>query len=166
MILGIGNDLVDIRRIEQAIARYGERFLDRLFTPVERERAERRRPAGAAAVAAVYAKRFAAKEACAKALGTGFREGVFWRDLGVINSADGRPTLQLTGGAGRRLATLTPPGLDAVVHLTLTDEPPMAQAVVVIEAVSACSAAPPAASASASPPGSASASAPLPKRLP
>jgi holo-[acyl-carrier protein] synthase len=130
MILGLGSDLVDIRRIEEVIERYGERFLDRIFTETERRRCDRR-----ADRAASYARRFAAKEACSKALGTGFRRGVFWRDLGVVNMATGQPTLQLTGGALRRLAELTPPGMTARLDLTLTDEPPIAQAVVIITAV-------------------------------
>jgi holo-[acyl-carrier protein] synthase len=130
MILGLGSDLIDIRRIEQVIERYGERFLDRIFTETERRRCDRR-----ADRAASYARRFAAKEACSKALGTGFRRGVFWRDLGVVNMASGRPTLRLTGGALRRLDELTPPGMTARLDLTLTDEPPIAQAVVIITAV-------------------------------
>ncbi|HEY1260088.1 MAG TPA: holo-ACP synthase [Stellaceae bacterium] len=130
MILGLGSDLVDIRRIEEVIERYGERFLDRIFTETERRRCDRR-----ADRAASYARRFAAKEACSKALGTGFRRGIFWRDLGVVNMATGQPTLQLTGGALRRLAELTPPGMTARLDLTLTDEPPIAQAVVIITAV-------------------------------
>jgi holo-[acyl-carrier protein] synthase len=130
MILGLGSDLIDIRRIEEVIERYGERFLDRIFTETERRRCDRR-----ADRAASYARRFAAKEACSKALGTGFRRGVFWRDLGVVNMATGQPTLRLTGGALRRLAELTPPGMTARLDLTLTDEPPIAQAVVIITAV-------------------------------
>ena len=129
MILGIGSDLIDIRRIEETIARHGERFLGRIYTAAERARADRR-----ADRAATYAKRFAAKEACAKALGTGMRAGVFWRDMGVVNRASGAPTLELTGGASRRLAAITPPGLEARIDLTITDEWPMAQAVVVISA--------------------------------
>lgn len=131
MILGVGSDLIDIRRIERTLERFGERFLDRVFTPVERQRSERR-----ANRAASYAKRYAAKEACAKALGTGFRHGVFWRDLGVVNLSSGRPTLILTGGALVRLEKLTPPGMTAQIMLTLTDEPPLAQALVVISAES------------------------------
>ena len=130
MILGIGSDLIDIRRIEETIARHGERFLGRIYTAEERARAERR-----ADRAATYAKRFAAKEACAKALGTGMRAGVFWRDMGVVNRASGAPTLELTGGARRRLAAITPPGLEARIDLTITDDWPMAQAMVVISAV-------------------------------
>ena len=130
MILGVGSDLIDIRRIERTIERYGERFLARVFTPVERQRSERK-----ADRISSYAKRFAAKEACSKALGTGFRAGVFWRDLGVVNLPGGRPTLQLTGGALRRLERLTPAGMKAEIALTLTDEPPLAQALVIITAV-------------------------------
>src|SRR5713101_5985831 len=132
MILGIGTDLCDIRRIERTIARHGDRFVDRIFTPVERRLAERR-----ANPAATYAKRFAAKEACAKALGTGFRAGVFFRDLGVVNLSSGRPTMALTGGAARRLAAITPAGHSARIDLAITDEWPMAQAFVVISAVQA-----------------------------
>jgi holo-[acyl-carrier protein] synthase len=130
MILGIGSDLIDIRRIEQIIERFGDRFLERIFTDVERRKSERR-----ADRAASYARRFAAKEACAKALGTGFRLGVFWRDLGVVNRPSGQPTMQLTGGALRRLGEMTPAGMTARLDLTLTDEPPIAQAVVIISAV-------------------------------
>jgi holo-[acyl-carrier protein] synthase len=132
VILGIGSDLTDIRRVEQVLDRHGERFLSRIFTGAERARAERR-PMTAVAT---YAKRFAAKEACAKALGTGMRAGVFWRDMGVVNLPGGRPTMRLTGGALRRLETLTPPGLEARIDVTITDEWPMAQAFVVISAVS------------------------------
>jgi holo-[acyl-carrier protein] synthase len=130
MIIGMGSDLVDVRRIERAIARHGARFLERVFTKTERARSE-----GRARRFESYAKRFAAKEACAKALGTGFRGGVFFRDLGVINLSSGRPTMQLTGGAAERLAKLIPPGHEAKIDLTLTDEGPLAQAVVVITAV-------------------------------
>ena len=130
MILGLGSDLIDIRRIEQVIERFGDRFLDRIFTDVERRKCDRR-----ANRAASYARRFAAKEACAKALGTGFRHGVFWRDLGVVNRPSGQPTMRLTGGALRRLGELTPPGMTARLDVTLTDEPPIAQAVVIITAV-------------------------------
>jgi holo-[acyl-carrier protein] synthase len=129
MILGVGSDLIDIRRIERAIDRYGERFINRMFTPAEIQRSERR-----ADRVASYAKRFAAKEACAKALGTGFRNGVYWRDLGVVNMPSGRPTLVLTGGAGKRLQEMIPAGMNARIDLTLTDEPPLAQALVVITA--------------------------------
>ncbi len=132
MILGLGTDLIDIRRIEKTLARYGEKFIDRCFTPVEKAKAERR-----AQRAATYAKRYAAKEACSKALGTGFRAGVFWRDIGVVNLPSGQPTLQLTGGAKARLEALTPPGMVAQIHLTLTDEPPLAEAMVMIVAVPA-----------------------------
>jgi holo-[acyl-carrier protein] synthase len=130
MILGIGSDLIDIRRVEKSIARYGERFLDRVFTPVERAKSDRRAQRGAS-----YAKRFAAKEACAKALGTGLRNGVFWRDMGVINHPGGKPGLRLTGGALRRLEELTPKGHMAQIDLTITDDFPLAQAIVVISAV-------------------------------
>jgi holo-[acyl-carrier protein] synthase len=129
MILGIGIDLVDIRRIEKTIERHGERFVDRIFTAVERAKAERR-----ANRVDTYAKRFAAKEACAKALGTGFRRGVFFRDMGVVNLPSGRPTLELTGGALDRLKAITPPGMQARIDLALTDEWPLAQAMVVISA--------------------------------
>jgi holo-[acyl-carrier protein] synthase len=129
MIIGIGSDIVDIRRIEQTIARFGERFLERIYTAAERRKAESR-----TAAAATYAKRFAAKEACAKALGTGFRNGVFFRDLGVVNLPGGKPTLALTGGAAERLAAITPDGMTAQIDLTLTDEYPLAQAFVIISA--------------------------------
>ncbi len=129
MILGIGSDLCDIRRIERVLERHGERFVVRCFTPVERAKSDRR-----AQRAASYAKRFAAKEACAKALGTGLRRGVFWRDMGVVNLPGGRPTMVLTGGAARRLAEMTPQGYEAVIHLTITDEYPTAMAHVIIEA--------------------------------
>lgn len=132
MILGIGNDTVDIRRIEGVIERHGERFLDRVFTDVERAKAERRADR---VRAATYAKRFAAKEAASKALGTGFRAGVFMKDLGVVNLPSGQPTLRLTGGAAKRLAAMTPPGMEARVALTMTDEYPYAEAVVIISAV-------------------------------
>jgi holo-[acyl-carrier protein] synthase len=130
MIIGMGSDITDIRRIEKVIGRHGDRFLDRIFTDVEKARAERR-----AHPVATYAKRFAAKEACAKALGTGMRRGVWWRDMGVINLPSGRPTLQLTGGALRRLEAITPAGCDARIDLTISDEWPLAQAIVVISAV-------------------------------
>jgi holo-[acyl-carrier protein] synthase len=129
MILGVGSDLIDIRRIESTIERHGERFLGRIFTDVERAKAERR-----ATRIDTYAKRFAAKEACAKALGTGLRNGVFWRDMGVINLPSGRPTMELTGGALARLQEITPPGYVARIDVTLTDEGPMAQAMVIISA--------------------------------
>lgn len=130
MILGIGSDLVDIRRIEKTIARHGDRFLLRIFTETERAKAERR-----ATRIDTYAKRFAAKEACAKALGTGFRHGVFFRDMGVVNLPSGRPTLALTGGALARLNAITPDGWEARIDLSLTDEYPIAQAIVVISAI-------------------------------
>jgi len=130
MIIGIGNDLVDIRRIEKAIERYGERFLDRIFTEAERQRSDPR-----ASRAASYAKRFAAKEACSKALGTGLSKGVAWRDMGVTNLPSGKPTMALTGGAARHLARLTPEGYEARIDLTISDDFPMAQAVVIISAV-------------------------------
>jgi len=129
VILGIGSDLCDIRRIEAVLARHGERFTHRVFTQGERDRSDRR-PARAPS----YARRFAAKEACAKALGTGLSGGVFWRDMEVFNLPGGKPTLRLTGGAARRLTELTPPGHEARLHVSLTDDPPLAQAFVVIEA--------------------------------
>jgi holo-[acyl-carrier protein] synthase len=132
MILGIGSDIIDIRRIERTLDRYGERFVERCFTEVERRKSDRR-----ANRAASYAKRFAAKEACAKALGTGFSRGVFWRDLGVVNLPSGKPTMRLTGGAAERLAALLPPGTVAQIDLTLTDDHPQAQALVIISAVPA-----------------------------
>ena len=128
MILGIGSDISDVRRIAKVIERHGDRFIDRIFTPHERARAERRRNR-----IETYAKRFAAKEACAKALGTGFSQGVYMRDIGVLNDASGKPDLVLTGGALARLRRLTPPGRKARLLLTLTDEPPLAKAMVVIE---------------------------------
>ena len=131
MIIGLGSDLCDIRRIEVVLARHGDRFLQRVFTPVERARAQRRTPA---LHAGTYAKRFAAKEACAKALGTGFSRGVFHSDMGVVNLPSGQPTLALTGGAGARLQAITPPGMRSVVALTVTDEYPYAFAQVVISA--------------------------------
>jgi len=134
MILGIGNDVIDIRRIEKAIERYGDRFLRRIFTEAERARSE-----GRLGRAASYAKRFAAKEACAKALGTGLRRGVFWRDMGVVNLRSGRPTLVLTGGAALQLERITPRGYEPHVHLTLTDDFPLAQAVVIISGEPAAS---------------------------
>jgi holo-[acyl-carrier protein] synthase len=130
MILGIGSDITDARRIAKVIDRHGERFLDRIFTPVERAKADRRRNR-----IETYAKRFAAKEACAKALGTGFRAGVWWRDLGVVNLPGGRPTMALTGGAKRRLDAITPEGYQAQIDVTITDEGPMAHAFVVISAI-------------------------------
>ena len=130
MIIGIGSDLSDIRRIENSLERFGERFTHRVFTEVERARSDRKPDR-----AASYAKRFAAKEACAKALGTGIRRGVFWRDMGVVNMRSGQPTMALTGGAAERLAALIPPGMKPVIHLSLTDDHPYAQAFVIIEAV-------------------------------
>src|SRR5256886_8718527 len=125
MILGIGSDLVDVRRIERVIARHGERFLARIYTDIERAKADRR-----ANRLETYAKRFAAKEACAKALGTGLRHGVYWRDMGVINLPSGRPTIRLTGGAALQLEAITPDGYEARIDLTLTDDFPLAEAVV------------------------------------
>jgi len=130
LIIGLGSDLADIRRIEDTLKRFGDRFVARIFTDVERARSERK-----ADRAASYAKRFAAKEACAKALGTGLRAGVFWRDMGVVNLRSGAPTLALTGGAAKRLAAITPSGMHARIHLSLTDDHPYAQAFVVIEAL-------------------------------
>jgi holo-[acyl-carrier protein] synthase len=135
MIIGTGSDLIDIRRVEKVMKRFEKRFIERCFTDIERAKAERRRPGGTHI--ATYAKRFAAKEACSKALGTGFNMGVFMKDIGVVNAPSGAPTLQLTGGALKRLQTLTPPGMKPVIHLTLTDEPPLAKALVIIEAVPA-----------------------------
>jgi holo-[acyl-carrier protein] synthase len=130
MIIGIGSDIIDIRRIERTLERFGARFTERLFTETERRKSEAR-----AGRAASYAKRFAAKEACSKALGTGFRAGVFWRDLGVVNLPSGKPTLVLTGNAAKRLAAITPPGMRAQIDLSLTDDHPQAQAIVIISAV-------------------------------
>ena len=135
MILGIGSDICDARRIANVIERHGDRFIDRIFTPIERAKAEKRRNR-----VETYAKRFAAKEACAKALGTGLRAGVWWRDMGVVNLASGRPTMALTGGALRRLQAITPAGFEARIDLTITDEGPMAHAFVVISAVAMSSA--------------------------
>ncbi|MFO1012682.1 MAG: holo-ACP synthase [Caulobacteraceae bacterium] len=132
MIIGIGSDLSDIRRIQNSLERFGERFKNRVFTDIERSRSDRKPDA-----ASSYAKRFAAKEACAKALGTGIRRGVFWRDMGVVNARSGQPTMQLTGGAAQRLTALIPAGHKAVIHLSLTDDHPYAQAFVIIEAVPA-----------------------------
>ena len=132
MIIGLGNDMVDIRRIEQTLERYGSRFVARIFTDIEQKKSDRR-----AQRAASYAKRFAAKEACSKALGTGFRRGVFWKDMGVVNEPSGRPTLQLTGGAKEQLDRITPAGHTARIQLTITDDFPYAQAIVIIEAVPA-----------------------------
>jgi holo-[acyl-carrier protein] synthase len=130
MILGLGNDLIDIRRIERTLERFGDRFTRRVFTDAERQRAD-----GRVGRAASYAKRFAAKEACSKALGTGIRRGVFWRDMGVFNMPSGRPTIVLTGGALAILTEMTPPGHFARIDLTLTDDHPMAQAIVIISAI-------------------------------
>jgi holo-[acyl-carrier protein] synthase len=132
IVLGLGSDLVDITRIEKSITRFGDRFIDRIFTPVERAKSD-----GRASRAASYAKRFAAKEACSKALGTGIGGKVAWRDIGVVNLPTGQPTLALTGGAKARLDAMTPTGMQAQIHLTITDEPPMAQAMVLIVAVPA-----------------------------
>ncbi len=129
MILGIGSDLCDITRIQKSLDRFGERFTHRVFTEGERVKSDRR-----ATRAASYARRFAAKEACSKALGTGMRAGVFWRDMEVVNLPGGRPTMRLTGGAAEKLKTMTPAGFAAVVHVSLTDDPPLAQAFVGIEA--------------------------------
>ena len=131
MIIGVGNDIIDINRIERVLERYGDRFINRVFTPVERKKSEQR-------VNRVesYAKRFAAKEACAKALGTGFRKGVFWRDIGVINLKNGQPAMQLTGNAAKRLDKITPTGARIQINISLTDEPPFAQAIVIITAES------------------------------
>ena len=130
MILGLGNDLIDIRRIESTIARHGDRFLNRVYTDIERAKSDRR-----AQRAASYAKRFAAKEACAKALGTGLNHGVYWRDMGVVNLPGGKPTMALTGGALKRLEKLTPAGYRAQIDLTITDDFPLAQAIVIISAI-------------------------------
>jgi holo-[acyl-carrier protein] synthase len=134
MIIGIGSDLIDITRVAKVIERHGERFLDRIFTEAERARADRRGK-NEKMVVATYAKRFAAKEACSKALGTGIRRGVWWRDMGVINLPGGRPTMQLAGGALARLKTLTPEGFEARIDLSITDDWPLALAFVVISAV-------------------------------
>jgi holo-[acyl-carrier protein] synthase len=130
VIIGIGNDLIDITRIERTLERFGDRFIQRIFTDVEQAKSEKRRMR-----AASYAKRYAAKEACSKALGTGFRQGVFWRDMGVINLPSGNPTMQLTGGALKRLQEIIPEGMKAQIDLTITDEPPTAEAFVIISAV-------------------------------
>ena len=132
MIIGLGSDLIDIRRIERTLERFGDRFVHRVFTPVERAKSDRR-----ANRAHSYARSYAAKEALSKALGTGFSRGVFWRDIGVVYLPGGKPTLALTGGAAARLAAITPPGMRAVIDITLTDEPPLAQAVVIITALPA-----------------------------
>ena len=129
MIIGLGSDLIDIRRVDKSIERFGERFLGRIFTQLERDKSDKR-----AQRAASYAKRFAAKEACSKALGTGLRRGVFWRDMGVVNLPGGKPSMKLTNGALKRLQEITPPGHTAQIDLTITDDFPLAQAFVVIEA--------------------------------
>jgi holo-[acyl-carrier protein] synthase len=131
MIIGLGSDIVDVRRIQSVLERHGDRFLNRVFTPLERAKADRR-----ARRVETYAKRFAAKEACAKALGTGLAAGVFWRDMGVVNLPGGKPTMKLTGGALLRLQSITPKGCDVRIDVTLTDEGPTAQALVVISAIS------------------------------
>lgn len=138
MIVGIGSDLTDIRRIADTLERFGARFTTRIFTDVERARSERKPDA-----AASYAKRFAAKEACAKALGTGLRAGVFWRDMGVVNQRSGKPTMRLTGGAAERLSLIIPEGMAAAIHLSLTDDHPYAQAFVIIEALPSATGGPP-----------------------
>ncbi|MBE7183689.1 MAG: holo-ACP synthase [Methylobacterium mesophilicum] len=130
MIIGIGSDLIDIRRVERTLARHGERFTHRVFTEIERVKSDRRKER-----AASYAKRFAAKEACSKALGTGLSQGVFWRDMGVVNLPSGKPTMKLTNGAAERLAAMMPAGKTAAIHLTITDDFPLAQAFVIIEAL-------------------------------
>ena len=130
MIIGIGSDLIDIRRVEKSLERFGERFTNRCFTEIERQKSDRRKNR-----AASYAKRFAAKEACSKALGTGLAQGVFWKDMGVVNLPGGKPTMKLTGGAAERLAQMMPPRHRPAIHLTITDDFPLAQAFVVIEAV-------------------------------
>jgi holo-[acyl-carrier protein] synthase len=129
MIIGIGNDMVDIRRVEQTLEKFGDRFRDRIFTEIEKKKSDNR-----AQRAASYAKRFAAKEACSKALGTGFHRGVFWKDMGVVNEPSGRPTMVLTGGALEQLQRIVPAGMSSKVHLTITDDFPYAQAMVIIEA--------------------------------
>ncbi len=130
MIIGLGSDLIDITRIERTLERFGDRFVQRCFTDIERTKSDRR-----ANRADSYAKRYAAKEACSKALGTGFRKGVFWRDMGVVNLPSGKPTMALTNGAAARLAEITPPGMRPLIELSLTDEPPIAQAIVIISAI-------------------------------
>lgn len=134
MILGLGSDLIDIRRIEKSIARFGDRFIDRIYTDIEKAKSDKR-----AQRAASYAKRFAAKEACAKALGTGLNRGVFWRDMGVVNLLGGKPTMKLTGGALARLEAMTPEGYIAVIDLSITDDFPLAQAIVIISAIAKAS---------------------------
>ena len=135
MILGLGNDIIDIRRIERSLEKFGDRFVTRIFSATEQAKSERRTDGRHQPRAASYAKRFAAKEACAKALGTGLRRGVFWRDMAVVNLPSGQPTLRLSGGALARLQAITPTGLSPVIHVTMTDDYPWAQAVVIISAV-------------------------------
>lgn len=130
MIIGLGSDLIDIRRIDKSLARYGTRFTDRIFTETEQAKSDKRLQR-----AASYAKRFAAKEACCKALGTGISRGVYWRDMGVVNLPSGKPTMKLTNGAAKRLAQITPAGHEAFIHITITDDHPLAQAFVIIEAL-------------------------------
>ncbi len=130
MIIGLGSDIVDIRRIEKTLERFGDRFVRRIYTVTEQNKSDRR-----ANRAASYARRFAAKEACSKALGTGFRRGVYWRDLGVVNLPSGKPSIKLTGGALKRLEELTPEGMSAQIDLSITDDDPLAQAIVLISAV-------------------------------
>ena len=132
MIIGIGSDLIDIRRVEKSLERFGERFTNRCFTEIERQKSDRRKNR-----AASYAKRFAAKEACSKALGTGLAQGVFWKDMGVVNLPGGKPTMKLTGGAATRLESMLPAGHEARIHITITDDFPLAQAFVIIEAIAA-----------------------------
>jgi holo-[acyl-carrier protein] synthase len=129
MIIGIGNDIIDIRRIEKTIARFGDKFIQRIFTEVEQKKSDRR-----ANRAASYAKRYAAKEACSKALGTGFRAGIFWKDMGVVNLPSGKPTMALTGGALERLKAITPPGMIPQIDISITDEEEMAYVIVIISA--------------------------------
>ncbi|MEL6504277.1 MAG: holo-ACP synthase [Pseudomonadota bacterium] len=130
MIIGLGSDLIDIRRIEKTLERFGDRFIQRIYTPLEQKKSEGRNQR-----AASYAKRFAAKEACSKALGTGLSNGVFWRDMGVENLPSGKPTMKLTNGAGKRLESMVPDGMEAHIHITITDDYPLAQAFVIIEAL-------------------------------
>jgi holo-[acyl-carrier protein] synthase len=130
MIVGIGSDLIDIRRVERTLDRFGDRFIERCFTEIEKAKSERRRNRVAS-----YAKRFAAKEACSKALGTGFRRGVFWRDMGVVNMPGGKPTMALTGGAAKRLSEIMPEGMVPQIDVSITDEPPIAQVIVIISAL-------------------------------
>jgi holo-[acyl-carrier protein] synthase len=130
LIIGLGSDLIDIRRIEKSIERFGARFTDRIYTDIEKQKSDRRKER-----AASYAKRFAAKEACSKALGTGLSKGVFWRDMGVVNLPGGKPTMELTGGAHKQLLSMIPEGMEPVIHLTITDDFPLAQAFVIIEAL-------------------------------